>query len=65
MNDNANVFNNGLTPEQNEEIDDIRIELSGLIMRIEALGRHRSYSTAITQIDQARHWLRDRKDRAP
>jgi hypothetical protein len=58
------TFNNGLTPEQDNEIDDITIALVTLASRIEDLGRHRSYSTAITKLDEARHWLRDRKFRA-
>lgn len=59
------AFHNGLTTEQDDEIDNITIELSRLTLRIEGLGRHRSYSTAITKLDEARHWLRDRKHRAP
>lgn len=27
----------------------------------EALGRHRSYSLAVTKIEEAVHWMRDRK----
>ena len=58
-------LNNGLTIEQDDEIDNITIELWRLQTRVEALGRHRSYSTAITKMDEARHWLQDRKHRAP
>lgn len=59
------AFNNGLTREQDDEIDEIHIELGRLKARIEALGRHRSYSTAITKLDEGQHWLRDRKHRGP
>lgn len=58
-------FDNGLTAEQDDEIDNITIDLVRLTARIEALGRHRSYSVAVTKLDEARHWLRDRKSRAP
>lgn len=58
-------FSNGLSGDQQNEIDDITIELGRLQARIEALGRHRSYSTAITKVDEARHWLQDRRHRAP
>jgi hypothetical protein len=57
-------FDNGLKNEQHEEIDGIIIELSSIALRIEGLGRHRSYSLAVTKIDEARHWMRDRKHRA-
>lgn len=56
---------NGLTVNERHEIEDIRIVLSHVIGRINELGRHRSYSTAITKLDEARHWLRDRLDRTP
>ena len=58
-------FDNGLSPTEDSKIDDLIIELSRITMQIEELGRHRSYSVAITKIDEARHWLRDRKSRAP
>lgn len=57
----AMTFNNGLTPEQDEAIDDIMIAMSGLIANIEGLGRHRSYSLAVTKLEEAKHWMRDRK----
>lgn len=56
---------NGLSALDDDEIDDITIDISRLAARIEALGRHRSYSTAVTKLDEARHWMRDRKHRAP
>lgn len=58
------TFNNGLSPEQDDAIDDIMIDLMRINQRIEALGRHRSYSIAVTQVEQAVHWMRDRKHKA-
>lgn len=55
------TFNNGLSPEHDDEIDQIQIDLKRINQRIEALGRHRSYSLAVTQVEQAIHWMRDRK----
>jgi hypothetical protein len=55
------TFNNGLSPEHDDAIDDIMIDLVRINQRIEGLGRHRSYSLAVTQIEQAIHWMRDRK----
>lgn len=57
-------FDSGLSGEQIDEIDSIRFEIIKLKDRIEALGRHRSYSTAITKLDEAGHWLRDRTERS-
>lgn len=61
--ESALAFDNGLTPEQDDAIDDLMIDIVRLTHRIEELGRHRSYSCAITNLDQAAHWLRDRKGR--
>jgi hypothetical protein len=55
------TFNNGLTPEQDDVIDDIMIDITRLILRVEELGRHRSYSLAATKLEEAKHWMRDRK----
>lgn len=57
----AVTFNNGLSSEHDDAIDDIMIDLVRINQRIEVLGRHRSYSLAVTQIEQAIHWMRDRK----
>ena len=59
------AFNNGLTPEQDDAIDDAMIEVSRLISGVEDMGRHRSLSLAVTKLEEARHWLRDRKHKAP
>lgn len=53
-------LDNGLTAEQGDALDDLRIELVRVRQRIEALGRHRSLSLAVTKIEEAEHWLRDR-----
>lgn len=58
---NPMTFNNGLTPEQDNKIDDLMIGLTRTRLEIEALGRHRTYSLALTKIEEAEHWLRARK----
>lgn len=58
------TFNNGISPEHDDAIDDIMIDLMRINQRIEELGRHRSYSLAVTKIEEAAHWMRDRKHKA-
>ena len=55
------TFINGLTPAQDDQLDDIIIELYRVNHRIDAQGRHRSFSLAQTKIEEAIHWLQDRK----
>lgn len=55
------TFSNGLSETERDALHDIRIDLSRLRQRVEELGRHRSYSLAITKIEEAQHWLRDRE----
>lgn len=57
----AMTFSNGLTLEQDDKIDDLMIGLVRTRLEIEALGRHRTYSLALTKIEEAEHWLRARK----
>lgn len=59
------TFNNGLSPQQDDALDDLHIELVRIRLRIEELGRHRCYSLAVTKIEEAEHWLRARKHTAP
>lgn len=61
----AMTFNNGLSPEQDDALDDLHIEMVRIRHRIEALGKHRTYSLAMTKIEEAEHWLRARKHAAP
>lgn len=58
------AFDNGLTPEQDDKLDDAMIAVSRLILKVEAMGRHRSYSLAVTKLEEAKHWLRDRKHKS-
>ncbi len=58
------TFDNGLTAEQDDAIDNAMIAISRLVVEIEAMGRHRSYSLAVTKLEEAKHWLRDRKHKA-
>lgn len=53
----------GLPQYEIDEIGRLRAELSALIELIAALPKHRSYSLAITKLDEARHWLGDRRHR--
>jgi hypothetical protein len=59
------AFNNGLTPEQDDKLDDLMIALTRTRLEIEELGRHRTYFLALTKIEEAQHWLRARKHSAP
>jgi len=54
-------FTNGLTHAQDDEIDNVMIDLVRIVDRIDRIGIHRNYSLAITKIEEAKHWLRDRK----
>lgn len=60
----TNAFHNGLTPEQDDAIDNVAIEIVRVMAKIEAMGRHRSYSLAVTKLEEAKHWLNDRKHKA-
>lgn len=55
------TFNNGLTQEHDDKLDDLHIALVRIRHDIDALGRHRNYSLAVTKIEEAEHWLRARK----
>lgn len=58
------TFSNGLSPQHDDAIDDLMIDLVRINKRIEALGRHRSYSLAQTKVEEAVHWMRDRKHKS-
>lgn len=58
-------FKNGLTEQQEDLIYDMTAVMSRMIEDIERLPRHRSLSLAVTKLDEAKHWLNDRKHRAP
>jgi hypothetical protein len=60
---NINMFDNGMAPEEEIAVEDLSCEIATIILHIEDLPRHRSYALAITKLDEARHWLRDRKHR--
>ncbi len=61
----AFAFSNDLTPEQDNNLDDLHIKLVRIRFEIEKLGRHRTYSLALTKIEEAEHWLKARKHSAP
>lgn len=67
MTDQAQVssFSNGLTPAQDDALDDLHCALVKIRFDIEAMGRHRTYSLALTKIEEAEHWLRARKRSSP
>lgn len=60
MNNPVN-FKNGLSEAHDDEIDQIMVDLSRLRERVGSLGPHRSYALAITKLEEASHWMRDRK----
>jgi hypothetical protein len=53
------VFN-GLPSEEWIALNDIMVDIGLLVQRVEGLGRHRSYSLAVTKLEEAKHWMRDR-----
>ena len=56
------AFDNGLTEAQDNEVDDCMIEIVRLKMRIQDnFPPHRSISVALTKLEEASMWLRDRK----
>jgi hypothetical protein len=55
------AFDNGLTAAQDDALDDLCISINRVAMQIEELGRHRNYSLAVTKLEEAKLWLRDRK----
>jgi len=57
------AFDNGLSREEDDAIDDAIMAIVSLKLAIERMGRHRSYSLAVTKLDEAQHWMRDRKAR--
>ena len=65
MTDRPMTFDNGLSPAQDNEIDNVMIDLVRIIDRIDRIGVHRNYSLAITKIEEAKHWIRDRKHKPP
>ena len=54
------TFDNGLTNEQQIEIDDLSFDLNRIKDKIKTLGRHRNYSLALTKLDEAEWWLANR-----
>lgn len=65
MSEAVDQIYNGLTPAQDDEIDSIRLALLDIKKRIEALGRHRNYSLAITKLEESALWLNNRRHVAP
>lgn len=55
------MLENGLTLEQDEEVAVIADELQILRERIDKLPRHRSLALAVTKLEEAEHWLADRR----
>lgn len=56
-------MSNGLSPEHDDKIDDLRIAIHRIVADIEALGRHRNYSLAVTKLEEAELWLANRRHR--
>ena len=53
-------FDNGMSESEKDFANEAIISLSRWIDEIEKGPRHRSYSLAITKLEEAKHWLRDR-----
>ena len=57
------TFNNGLTQDQDDDLVEAIIAVSRLIVQVEGMGRSRSYSLAVTKLEEAKHWLWDRRSK--
>lgn len=57
------TFQNGLTPDKERILDLIEIDLVRIITEINNTDRHRSCSLAVTKVEEAIHWLRDRRQK--
>jgi len=55
------VFDNGLTAEQRRDLDHIEMQINVLVHELHALPKHRSFSLAITKLEEARQWVDDRR----
>lgn len=55
------AFDNGLGVDGELALDAALAKVRELTVIVSNLGRHRSYSLAITKLDEAGHWLLDRK----
>jgi hypothetical protein len=53
----------GLTETLDDELDQLQLEIARLAARVSAFPPHRSLELAVTKLDEARHWLRDRQSR--
>lgn len=57
---------NGLTEAQSRTIADLKAAVLNLVDIIrQDLPSHRSLSLAITKLEEAKHWLEDRKKKPP
>lgn len=63
MNGKPMTFDNGLSDREKDQLFDLEVDIQRLILRIEELPRHRSYSLAVTRMEEAKHWLRDRTNK--
>lgn len=62
MNNKPIAFDNGLSEEEDDLILDLMSDIAHIRVLIgEKLPRHRSYSLALTKLEEAEHWLRDRR----
>lgn len=60
MSDEGNTFSNGLTESEEAWLVELRIMAKTLIENVKTLPAHRSLSIAVTKIEEADHWIRDR-----
>lgn len=56
----GHTFNNGLSGLQEDFIFDIQSNIEAHIENLNSLPRHRSLSLAVTKLEEANLWLRDR-----
>lgn len=58
------TFTSDLSAAHLDAIDDIMIDIVRLRHRISELGNHRSYSLAVTKLEEASHWMSDRRHKS-
>ena len=58
-------FDNGMTPEETAKGDELQLLIYQIKRDLVLLPRHRSYSLAITKIEECGQWLFDRRLKRP
>jgi hypothetical protein len=54
---------NAISLIEADHIDNLLIDICSIRLRMEELPRHRSYSLAMTKLEESEMWLKDRKNK--